>query len=98
MNIDQLQSLDPELKARYIKAERWYASDEWKDLKEWLLVEIENAKERAAFADSWDQNRLNMGAVYAYQLQVNQETIAFQEFDEAVQDIEEPDDVGDLQL
>jgi hypothetical protein len=98
LNIDQLQLLDPETKARYIQAERWYASKEWKDLKEWLIEQVDQAKGRAAFAETWEQNRLNIGMVSAYNILLSQEELVFQEFDEVVQDIEEPDDVGDLQL
>ena len=66
MDLQMLKYLSDEDKTRYMVLERLFAQAGWKLLVEecqkWALA----AKDRAAFAQTWDQNRLAVGNGFAY--------------------------------
>lgn len=66
MDLNQLKHLTDEQKTRYMQLERLFAQPGW-DLVEALAQELAmSAKDRAAFAKSWDANRIAVGQGYAY--------------------------------
>lgn len=99
MNIEQLRRLSPEDQRRYIEVEKRFESETWAWVREWALTQIADAEKRAAHAEDWPMNRMNMGAVGILQLLLAQEETAYQEFELLLDEAPQEDDhVGDLQL
>lgn len=99
MNIEQLRTLTPEDQRRYIAVEKRYTSEAWEFIKNWCQVQVEAAEKRAAHAEDWPMNRMNMGAVGILNLLLSQEAMDYQEFDLLVSENDEEEPyAGDLQL
>lgn len=84
LSLDDLKFLDNEKKTEYMTLERLFDQPGWKILVEraqqWALL----AEKRAAFARSWDDNRIAFGAAAVYNQFANLEEITSTEFENAV--------------
>lgn len=98
MDAKQINSLTPERRQEYIEAERFYGSKGWKDHKEWLLEQKAMALHMAAFADTWEQNRVNLGVALFVDQVLSVEDNTFRMFEEEVEVAlnEESSDAGNL--
>ncbi|SRR6266404_1432602 len=68
MDLEALKYLSDEDKNRYMVLERLFSQPGWKlvtSLMEQLALE---ARDRAAFAKSWDENRIAIGQGYGYNM------------------------------
>lgn len=66
MDLDALKFLDDNDKERYMVLERLFNQPGWQLVVALATQSALDAKERAAFATSWDQNRLAVGSGLAY--------------------------------
>jgi len=67
LGLDELLYLPDEQKSRYRAYEQGFDTPFWKDLKELAEGEIENATLRGANAESWESNRIALGARIVWQ-------------------------------
>lgn len=66
MELDQIKYLDDGMKNRYAKLERLFDSDGWKLVMLLCAEWSEQSKERAASAQTWEDNRFAAGQRMAY--------------------------------
>jgi hypothetical protein len=67
LNAEQINSLSPENKERYVRLEKLFGSEGWKDIEAYAKVNAMVALDRQMNAGSWDQFTLAKGARLAYQ-------------------------------
>lgn len=96
--------LRPEDQRRYMEVERRFTTETWGWVRHWAQEQIDSAKERAALAESWEMNRMNVGFAQALSMLLAEEQVQYQEFDqllaeaESQREDEEASHAGDLQL
>ena len=66
MDMDQLQHLTAEQKARYQTLDRMFGSDGWALVVAWAAAQFEAATQEAANAKTWEQNRVANGQRLAF--------------------------------
>jgi len=96
MDVSQLQKLTPDQRQEYMEIERRYESDTWKWLKDFLAVHVEQAEKRAAYAETWDQNRLNAGMIGMAQTVLGQEVADYQRFEDLIEEANESEEAPDV--
>ena len=62
LSLEDLMYLPDEHKDRYRNYEQGFDSPFWKDLKALAESEVVNAAQRGANADTWENNRIALGA------------------------------------
>jgi hypothetical protein len=67
MDLEQLALLDDDSKDHYVKLERMFDTQGWAVIEEWARVNSEAQFQRAAFAGSWEENRIALGARMVYE-------------------------------
>jgi len=83
--MEVLKNLDDNQTDRYMKLERVFESDGWPLLEEWFTQKAEVARQRAAHANSWDENRIAVGQEGAYTELVNLRDSTMQQFEVAAE-------------
>jgi hypothetical protein len=63
---NQLNSLTVEQRAAYMKLERLFEQDGWKDVEVWALKNLEEATARQLNARTWDESRVAFGMRTAF--------------------------------
>ena len=71
LDLQEIQNLNDGDKDRYLKMERLFEQPGWKLLTEWAELNEKAQKERAAFAQSWEENRISIGKTLVYQTVAN---------------------------
>ena len=71
MDLEQIQHLTDEQKARYLELERTFDSPGWKLVEEFALQRRDDAVARVLFAKSWDEHQVFSGAKDAFAIFVN---------------------------
>lgn len=66
MDLNHLKFLSDEDKERYMKLERLWSQPGWELVVELARQLAEAHKNRATFANTWEQNRLALGSALAY--------------------------------
>lgn len=66
MEQSKLKNLTPQQAERFARLERLFGQPGWKDVEAWAKNNAQEQLMRAAHANTWDQNRIAMGARLAY--------------------------------
>lgn len=95
LNSAQLNALNPAERERYSDLERMFASRGWKIFVALAKKNAAEGIQRAAFAQSWEQNRAAIGYSHAYNEMANLEVATLAEFEgKANEKLSVSDDVG----
>lgn len=86
MDLEMLKYLSDEDKTRYMVLERLFAQPGWALLVEEMAKRALAAKDRAAFAQSWDQNRLAIGGGIVYNEIANMQDLTETEFEQKAEE------------
>jgi hypothetical protein len=102
LDLEDLAFLDANQKERYMALERLFESDGWHIVKAWADTCCGEALNRIVNSQSWDQNRVAVGARIAYLHMLNLESATEAEFTQYVEqakeakvDAEEAEDAQD---
>ena len=71
MDQNQINALTPGQKERYSKLESLFEHPGWAIVEQWAQLNADEHRDRAAFAQTWDANRVSVGARTAFALVVN---------------------------
>lgn len=66
MELEDLKYLTDEQRERYMTMERLFEQPGWTLVEKWAGINRDEAKERAANAQSWEDNRIAVGLRIAY--------------------------------
>lgn len=86
MDLNQISHLTAEQKDHYVKLERMFGTPGWLLLEQWAEKSAIEQKERAALATTWDQNRIAVGALSAYQQVAGLQEATEREFEALAED------------
>lgn len=86
LSLDDLKFLDNEKKTEYMVLERLFDQPGWKVVVAHAQQWFEMSQKRAAFAKTWDENRLAIGAAAVYNQFANLEDITNAEYENLVQE------------
>jgi len=89
LDLETIKHLDDSQKNRYAMLERLFASDGWKIVSKLSGELAEMSKERAANAQTWEDNRFAAGQRFAYTHFVKLEDVTEAEFQKLADDNKE---------
>lgn len=67
MDLEHLALLDDDQKDHYVKYERMFDTPGWALIEEWARLNSQQQFMRAAYAGSWEENRIALGARLVYE-------------------------------
>lgn len=66
LDLEQVNALAPDDRNRYMQLEKLFAQPGWRVVVALATQKVAEALQQAAFASSWDNNRIAMGAHLAW--------------------------------
>jgi predicted DNA binding protein len=68
MDLDEINLLTDQQKQKYMSLMRMFESDGWKIMDAWASANSDEARERAAMAATWEENRIYAGQRVVYDI------------------------------
>ena len=100
MDLDDLKYLEPDERERYMKLERLFGTPGWDVIARWAEMNRDEARDRAASAQTWEENRIAVGMRMAYDMFAQLQKVHELEFEElarerraAKEDEDEPEEL-----
>lgn len=81
MDLDQLKLLTDEQRDRYLKLEKLFGMPGWAIMEKWAEGNRDEARDRAASASTWEENRIAVGQRIAFDTFANLRRISEMEFE-----------------
>lgn len=99
MDLDTLNNLTDEQKTQYMRVERTFESDGWKDIERWAEQNAEQSAIRQLNASTWEQARVEHGMRLAFLMLANlRETTELEYQARAQQNLEEKQRVDETEF
>lgn len=86
MDAEQIKYLTPQQKERFVRLEKLFGSEGWKDIEAWGTVNAAVSTNRQLTASSWDQFNIAQGARLAYQSVVELRAATELEYEQLAED------------